>query len=100
MTTPNNTHIWVTIQKLVKLLKIKLIVWVVCLNVYLVIGLKEKRYNRKKADPRSFCIQKTLQNISHGISSLENQLMFAGHSVYRFAWTLFIKVDLFQGKST
>jgi nitronate monooxygenase len=38
----------------------------------------------KKADPRSFCIQKTLQEISHG-GDVENQLMFAGHQAYRFA---------------
>jgi len=37
----------------------------------------------KKADPRSFCIQKTLQDISHG-GDVENQLMFAGHNAYRF----------------
>jgi len=36
------------------------------------------------ADPRSFCIQKTLQDIAHG-GSTENNLMFAGHSAYRFA---------------
>ncbi len=35
------------------------------------------------ADPRSFCIQKTLQSIAHGGSTEEN-LMFAGHSAYRF----------------
>lgn len=38
----------------------------------------------KKADPRSFCIQKTLQDIAHGANPDEN-LMFAGHSVYQFA---------------
>jgi nitronate monooxygenase len=38
----------------------------------------------KKADPRSFCIQKTLQDVRKGID-IENQLMFAGHSAYRFA---------------
>jgi NAD(P)H-dependent flavin oxidoreductase YrpB (nitropropane dioxygenase family) len=37
----------------------------------------------KKADPRSFCIQKTLQAISHS-EDTENQLMFAGHNAYRF----------------
>ncbi len=37
----------------------------------------------RKADPRSFCIQKTLQNISHS-EDVENQLMFAGHNAYRF----------------
>ncbi len=35
------------------------------------------------ADPRSFCIQKTLQDIAHGAPIQEN-LMFAGHSAYRF----------------
>ncbi len=38
----------------------------------------------KRADPRSFCIQKTLQDVKHGID-VENQLMFAGHNAYRFA---------------
>jgi NAD(P)H-dependent flavin oxidoreductase YrpB (nitropropane dioxygenase family) len=38
----------------------------------------------KKADPRSFCIQKTLQKISHS-EDVEHQLMFAGHNAYRFA---------------
>ncbi|KHL25980.1 2-nitropropane dioxygenase [Croceibacterium mercuriale] len=35
------------------------------------------------ADPRSFCIQKTLQDIAHG-SPVEENLMFAGHAAYRF----------------
>lgn len=37
----------------------------------------------KAADPRSFCIQKTLQNIAHG-GDVEHELMFAGHNAYRF----------------
>ena len=37
----------------------------------------------KKADPRSYCIQKTLQAISHS-EDIENQLMFAGHNAFRF----------------
>jgi len=44
--------------------------------------------NGKKADPRSFCIQKTLQAIAHGgekEESVENNLMFSGHNAYRFA---------------
>ncbi|MBI1179059.1 MAG: nitronate monooxygenase [Alphaproteobacteria bacterium] len=40
--------------------------------------------NGKKADPRSFCIQKTLMDIAHG-GDLDENLMFAGHSAYRFA---------------
>ena len=37
----------------------------------------------KPPDPRSFCIQKTLQDIAHE-GDVDNQLMFAGHNVYRF----------------
>ena len=39
--------------------------------------------NGKKADPRSFCIQKTLQDIAHG-APIEENLMFAGHAAFRF----------------
>ncbi len=35
------------------------------------------------ADPRSFCIQKTLQDIAHG-GCIDDNLMFAGHSAFRF----------------
>lgn len=38
----------------------------------------------KMPDPRTFCIQKALQNIAHG-GEIENNLMFAGHMAYRFA---------------
>lgn len=38
----------------------------------------------KKADPRSFCIQKTLQSVRKGVD-MENQLMFSGHAAYKFA---------------
>ncbi|MDI9348463.1 MAG: nitronate monooxygenase [Candidatus Symbiobacter sp.] len=38
----------------------------------------------KSPDPRSFCIQKTLQTISHS-DDIDHQLMFAGHNAYRFA---------------
>lgn len=44
----------------------------------------EKGSTGRKPDPRSFCIQKSLQNISHD-GSIENNLMFAGHNAYRFA---------------
>ena len=43
--------------------------------------------NGKKADPRSFCIQKTLQDIAHATNdedALEHNLMFAGHNAFRF----------------
>ena len=35
------------------------------------------------ADPRSFCIQKTLQDIAHG-GDPEQNLMFAGHAAFNF----------------
>ncbi|MGL4314751.1 MAG: NAD(P)H-dependent flavin oxidoreductase [Sphingomonas sp.] len=35
------------------------------------------------ADPRSFCIQKTLQDIAHG-GDVDQNLMFAGHAAYQF----------------
>ncbi|KQM19273.1 NAD(P)H-dependent flavin oxidoreductase [Novosphingobium sp. Leaf2] len=35
------------------------------------------------ADPRSFCIQKTLQDIAHG-GPIDENLMFAGHAAYKF----------------
>jgi nitronate monooxygenase len=38
----------------------------------------------RRPDPRSFCIQKTLQDIAHG-GEVDDQLMFAGHNAYRFA---------------
>lgn len=44
----------------------------------------------KKADPRSFCIQKTLQDIVHGADVNQN-LMFAGHNAYKFADDPFYK---------
>ena len=44
--------------------------------------------NGKKADPRSFCIQKTLQEVRRDDQTqdaIEHQLMFSGHNAYRFA---------------
>lgn len=44
----------------------------------------DARSTGRKADPRSFCIQKTLQSIAHA-GDVEDQLMFSGHGAYRFA---------------
>ncbi|NKB45353.1 MAG: nitronate monooxygenase [Alphaproteobacteria bacterium] len=44
----------------------------------------EKGSTGRKADPRSFCIQKTLQNIVHD-GAVDSELMFAGHNAYRFS---------------
>ena len=37
----------------------------------------------RRPDPRSYCIQKTLQDIVHG-ELVDEQLMFAGHNAYKF----------------
>ncbi len=41
----------------------------------------------KRPDPRSFCIQKTLQDIAHDDTpeTVERNLMFSGHNGFRFA---------------
>ncbi|MBW7946009.1 MAG: nitronate monooxygenase [Sphingomonadaceae bacterium] len=44
----------------------------------------EKNSTGRLADPRSFCIQKTLQDIAHGAPP-EDNLMFAGHSAHHFS---------------
>ena len=43
----------------------------------------DKNSTGRLADSRSFCIQKTLQDIAHG-GDVEDNLMFAGHSAFRF----------------
>ncbi len=49
----------------------------------------------KRTDPRSFCIQKSLQDIIHDNhergNPIDNQLMFSGHNAYRFATDPFYK---------
>jgi len=37
----------------------------------------------RRPDPRSYCIQKTLQDIVHG-DPVDDQLMFAGHNAFKF----------------
>lgn len=46
----------------------------------------------RRPDPRSFCIQKTLQRIVHN-GDIDNQLMFAGHNVYKFSEDPFYNND-------
>jgi NAD(P)H-dependent flavin oxidoreductase YrpB (nitropropane dioxygenase family) len=43
----------------------------------------EKNSTGRLADPRSFCIQKTLDDVAHDGSVNEN-LLFAGHNAFRF----------------
>lgn len=45
---------------------------------------REGNSTGRKADPRSFCIQKTLMDISHD-GALEDNLVFSGHGAYHFS---------------
>jgi NAD(P)H-dependent flavin oxidoreductase YrpB (nitropropane dioxygenase family) len=86
MRTPDNTLIFVTPEKSREIVKDQ-IDCMGCLSTcrFSNWSQHEPEYSTgKKADPRSFCIQKTLQDISHD-GSLEQNLMFAGHNAYRFA---------------
>ncbi|MCF4165458.1 nitronate monooxygenase [Zavarzinia compransoris] len=84
MRTPDHTMIFVTPKKAREIHKDQ-IDCMGCLSACKFSNWSqgEEGSTGKKADPRSFCIQKTLQEIAHGGDPEEN-LMFAGHSAYRF----------------
>lgn len=85
MKTPEDTFIFVTPEKAQEILTDQ----VECMGC-----LSHCRFSNwkdhddyttgKKADPRSFCIQKTLQDIVRG-GPLDHNLMFSGHNAYKFA---------------
>jgi len=83
--TPDSTLIFVTPAKAEEIL-VDQIECMGCLSACMFSNWaqNEEGTTGKKADPRSFCIQKTLQSISHG-GDPNHQLMFAGHNAYRFA---------------
>ncbi|MBV8535119.1 MAG: nitronate monooxygenase, partial [Alphaproteobacteria bacterium] len=83
--TPDSTLIFVTTERALQIHKDQ----VECMGCLSACGFSnwaqtEEGTTGKKADPRSFCIQKTLQDIAHH-GDVESQLMFAGHNAYRFA---------------
>ncbi len=84
MRTPDTTLIFVTAESENEILKDQ-IDCMGCLSAckFSNWAQNEEGTTGKKADPRSFCIQKTLQAISHS-DQVENQLMFGGHQAYRF----------------
>ncbi len=84
MRTPDSTVIFVTPQQSAAIVKDQ-IDCMGCLSACMFSNWAQNEENTtgKKADPRSFCIQKTLQAISHS-DDVNNQLMFAGHQAYRF----------------
>lgn len=83
--TPGSTLIFVTPQK-ANQIRTDQIECMGCLSSCLFSNWSqgEARSTGRKADPRSFCIQKTLQSIAH-TDDIEDQLMFSGHGGYRFA---------------
>ena len=83
--TPDSTLIFVTPQKALEI-RSDQIGCMGCLSACLFSNWAQNEAGTtgKKADPRSFCIQKTLQAIRHS-DDVEFQLMFSGHNAYRFA---------------
>ena len=83
--TPDSTLIFVTPERALQIHKDQ-VECMGCLSACLFSNWaqNEEGTTGKKADPRSFCIQKTLQDIVHH-GDVETQLMFAGHNAYRFA---------------
>ena len=82
--TPDSTLIFVTPEKALEI-RTDQINCMGCLSAcqFSNWAQNEARSTGKAADPRSFCIQKTLQAIRHS-DEVECQLMFAGHNAYRF----------------
>ena len=87
MHTPDSTLIFVSPQKEKEILHDQ-VTCMGCLSQCLFSNWSQHADHHyttgKKADPRSFCIQKTLQKISHS-DRIDDQLMFAGHNAFRFA---------------
>jgi hypothetical protein len=85
MKTPDSTLIFISEQKAKQIL-VDQIECMGCLSHCRFSNWKDHDdyTTGKKADPRSFCIQKTLQDIAHG-AGIDNELMFSGHNAYRFA---------------
>jgi len=90
MRTPDNTLIFVTPEKAREIVADQ-VACMGCLSQCRFSNWSEhppEYSNGKKADPRSFCIQKTLQSIAHDGEdprSVEHNLMFSGHNGFRFA---------------
>ena len=85
MRTPDSTVIFVTPERAARIQKDQ-IECMGCLSAcsFSNWAQNEEGTTGKIADPRSFCIQKTLQNIAHG-ADVEHELMFAGHNACRFS---------------
>jgi NAD(P)H-dependent flavin oxidoreductase YrpB (nitropropane dioxygenase family) len=85
MRTPDSTLIFVTPEQSVEIRRDQ-IECMGCLSAcnFSNWSQTEQGTTGKAPDPRSYCIQKTLQAISHS-EDIDNQLMFAGHNAFKFA---------------
>ena len=83
--TPDSTLIFVTPQKRLEIRNDQ-INCMGCLSACLFSNWAQNEAGTtgRKADPRSYCIQKTRQAIRHS-DDIETELMFAVHNAYRFA---------------
>lgn len=83
--TPDNTLIFVTPER-AEHIHIDQVDCMGCLSACLFSNWAQNEHGTtgKKADPRSYCIQKTLQAVAH-TDDCEHELMFAGHNAFKFA---------------
>jgi len=82
--TPDNTLVFVTPEEM-KIIRKDQADCMGCLSQCAFSSWADMEGNStgRLADPRSFCIQKTLQDIAHG-GPIDHNLMFAGHAAYKF----------------
>jgi len=87
--TPDSTLVFVTPEKM-REIRADQINCMGCLSAcqFSNWAQNENATTGKRVDPRSFCIQKTLQAIRHS-DDVEFQLMFAGSNAYRFSYDPF-----------
>jgi len=85
MRTPDTTLVFVTPER-AAMIRSDQAACIGCLSACLFSSWSQgdKGTTGRLPDPRSYCIQKTLQAIAH-TDDTENQLMFAGHHAYKFA---------------
>ncbi len=84
MKTPDSTLVFVTTEKSKQIIKSQ-IECMCCLSQCRFSNWADNEAGTtgKRADPRSFCIQKALQNAAHG-GDLDKSLMFCGHNATMF----------------
>ncbi len=83
MRTPDSSLIFIT-KEAEKRIKTTRAECVGCLSQCAFSGWSQMDgHTSRLPDPRSFCITRTLMDVAHG-DDVENNLMFAGHSAFRF----------------